>query len=76
MLHVAIDDFAIRKSVTYGTLIIDLTTNRAIDMIASRKLEDVERWLKTFKNIKVVSRDGSKNIQKRQLIKHYLTQFK
>lgn len=33
-------------------------------MIASRKLEDVERWLKTFKNIKVVSRDGSKTYKK------------
>jgi len=48
-----------RKRFTYGTLIIDLNSGKTIDMIESRKLEDVVLWLKSYKNIELVSRDGS-----------------
>ena len=38
---------------------IDIKTHNIIDMIASRDYKDVEKWLETFPNLKVVSRDGS-----------------
>ena len=38
---------------------IDLISGRTIDMIDSRKLENVVCWLKKFKNINIISRDGS-----------------
>ncbi len=38
---------------------IDAKTNRLIDMLESRDTEDVIKWLKEYKNIKVVVRDGS-----------------
>lgn len=38
---------------------IDAKTNRVIDMLESRDTEDVTKWLKAYKNIKVVVRDGS-----------------
>lgn len=38
---------------------IDIKTHKIIDMINSRELKEVTEWLKTFPNIKVVSRDGS-----------------
>lgn len=38
---------------------IDIDTHNVIDMIGSRDCTDVAEWLKTFPNIKVVSRDGS-----------------
>ena len=38
---------------------IDIETGDIVDLIESRELKDIEEWLKKFKNITVVSRDGS-----------------
>lgn len=38
---------------------VDIKTHRIIDMINSREYEPVREWLKTYPNIKIVSRDGS-----------------
>lgn len=38
---------------------IDIETHKIIDIINSRDLEDVKQWLSTYKNLQVVSRDGS-----------------
>jgi len=38
---------------------IDIESHRIIDLLDSRDKEAVTRWLKTFPNIQVVSRDGS-----------------
>lgn len=38
---------------------VDIKTHRIIDMINSREYETVRDWLKTYPNIKIVSRDGS-----------------
>ncbi len=54
-----IDDFAIKKRETYGTIMVDINTHRVIDMINSRDLENVTTWLKTYPNLQIVSRDGS-----------------
>jgi transposase len=43
--RICIDDFAIRKRNKYGTLMIDIDTNRVVDMIDSRDLEEVKKWL-------------------------------
>lgn len=56
---VCIDDFATKKRETYGTVMIDIDTHRIVDMINSREYDDIVTWLKTFPNLKVVSRDGS-----------------
>ncbi|QSZ28432.1 ISL3 family transposase [Aceticella autotrophica] len=56
---VCIDDFATKKRETYGTIMIDISTHKIVDMINSRDYVDVIEWLKTFPNIKTVSRDGS-----------------
>ncbi|MBR3508788.1 MAG: transposase [Lachnospiraceae bacterium] len=53
------DDFAIRKRFSYGTVMVDLENHWIIDMIPSRDVADVERWLKEFPNVEVVSRDGA-----------------
>ncbi len=54
-----VDDFALRKRFSYGTVMIDLESHRIIDMIPSRETADVSSWLATFPNIQVVSRDGA-----------------
>jgi transposase len=57
--QVCIDDFALKKRARYGTLMIDIETHCVIDMIESRKKDDVSKWLETFPNLQIVSRDGS-----------------
>ncbi|WP_168944231.1 transposase [Clostridium cochlearium] len=56
---ICIDDFAIKKGHTYGTIMIDIESHKIIDIIFSRENNDVSEWLKSYPNIKVVSRDGS-----------------
>ena len=56
---VCVDDFALRKRFSYGTVMVDLENHRIIDMIPSRETIDVSRWLAAFPNIQVISRDGA-----------------
>ena len=57
--RVCVDDFALRKRFSYGTVMVDLDTHRIIDLISSRDTDDVRVWLKKFPHIEVVSRDGA-----------------
>lgn len=56
---VCVDDFALRKRFSYGTVMVDLESHRIIDLIPSRETSDVSKWLATFPNIQVVPRDGA-----------------
>ena len=56
---VCIDDFAIKRRYTYGTVMVNAQTGQIVDMLESRESEDVSQWLASFPNIKIVSRDGS-----------------
>ena len=56
---VCVDDFALRKRFSYGTVMINLENHRIVDMIPSRDTNDVCNWLKTFHNLEVISRDGA-----------------
>ncbi|RDA73866.1 transposase, partial [Hafnia paralvei] len=38
---------------------IDINTHAIVDMLESREQAEVIRWLKSYPNIKIVSRDGS-----------------
>ncbi|QVK19585.1 ISL3 family transposase [Mycoplasmatota bacterium] len=57
--YVCIDDFAIKKRKSYGTIMVDIETKCIIDLLESRDSMKVTEWLTTFPNIKLVSRDGS-----------------
>lgn len=56
---VCVDDFALRKRFSYGTVMVNLENCRIIDMIPPKETSTVEKWLSTFPNIEVVSRDGA-----------------
>ena len=56
---VCIDDFAIKKGHTYGTIMVDIKSRRVVDMIETRELEQVKEWLQTFPSLRYVARDGS-----------------
>ena len=49
---------------------IDIDTHRVIDMIFSRELNDVTKWLKTYPNMQIVSRDGSITYNKAIALAH------
>ena len=38
---------------------IDIESRRVIDLLESREIEDIAKWLATYPNLQVVSRDGS-----------------
>jgi transposase len=48
-----------KKRHIYATVMIDIETRKIIDILDSRDLEDVIEWLKTYPNLKIISRDGS-----------------
>lgn len=56
---VCVDDFAFKKRHSSGTIMVDIETHRIIDLLDSRDKAPVTQWLKSFPNLKVVSRDGS-----------------
>ena len=55
----ALDDFALKKRHRYGTILINAVTHRVVDMIESREKDDVIKWLKKYRNIKIFTREGS-----------------
>ncbi len=52
-----IDDFAIRRGDSYGTILVNLETGKPLDLLADRTAEAVLPWLKRHQEIEVVSRD-------------------
>ncbi|MBP3957834.1 transposase [Gemmata sp. G18] len=54
---VGIDDFALRKGHTYGTILVDLQRGRGIDLFDGRDGAPVAAWLKTHPGIEVITRD-------------------
>ena len=60
LIHrICIDDFALKKRHSYGTVMGDWDTHRIIDMIPSRETEEVSQWLSTYPNIEMISRNGA-----------------
>jgi len=55
--HLGIDDFALRRGRKYGTILVDLTRHRVIDLLPDRKAETAKAWIQTHPEIKLISRD-------------------
>ncbi len=56
---IGIDDWAFRRRVSYGTLIVDLEQHRPVELLADRTAETVTAWLKQHPEIEIVTRDRS-----------------
>ncbi len=54
-----VDDWALCKGKTYGTLLIDLETRRPLDLLPERSAETLAEWLKAHPGIAIISRDRS-----------------
>jgi predicted transcriptional regulator len=57
--EVGVDDWAWRKGVTYGSIIIDYTNGWPIDLLGDRDTESFREWIEQHKNVHTVSRDRS-----------------
>ena len=54
---IGIDDFALRKGHTYGTILVDLQRGRVIDLFDGRDGAPVAVWLNLHPGIEVITRD-------------------
>ena len=52
-----VDDWAMKKRCSYGTMLVDLETQQVIDLLPDRKAETLETWLKDHAGVEVISRD-------------------
>lgn len=54
-----VDDWAIRKAKTYGTILVDLDRHQPIDLLEGRTAEGLRDWLKGHPGVDVIARDRS-----------------
>ena len=56
-----VDDFAIRKRKSYGTILLDLEKHAVIDVLADRSSATLIKWLEAHQGIEIISRDRSQD---------------
>ncbi len=64
VIALGVDDWAIKKRDRYGSILVDLTTNKPIALLADREENTLTKWLKNRPEIQIVSRDRYGNYQR------------
>jgi len=59
-----VDDWAIKKRESYGTILVDLENHKVIDVLEGRDAEIFAQWLDLHPGIEILSRDRSHDYAK------------
>ncbi|WP_037583136.1 ISL3 family transposase [Stigmatella aurantiaca] len=54
-----VDDWALRKGRTYGSILVDLEAHRVVDVLPDRSAPTVSQWLQRHRGVQVITRDRS-----------------
>ncbi len=54
-----IDDWALRRGQTYGTILVDLEQHRPVDLLDNRTAASVAAWLHAHPGVEIIARDRS-----------------
>ena len=57
--HLGVDDWAFRRNVSYGTILVDLQDHQVVDLLPDRSAGSLESWLKAHPGVQLISRDRS-----------------
>jgi transposase len=52
-----VDDWAIHKGLTYGTILVDLERHRPVDLLPDRSSGSLAAWLKAHPGVELIARD-------------------
>jgi transposase len=52
-----VDDWAIHRGLTYGTILVDLERHRPVDLLPDRSSAGLAAWLKAHPGVDVIARD-------------------
>lgn len=61
---IGVDDFALKRGRTYGTVIVNLETRKSVDLLPDRSAKTLATWLESRTGIEIISRDRSTEFER------------